>query len=64
MIAAGADPMALAAASPRPPTPSCEAIGKLATPINEKNKKEIEAGRHDRRQQRSRRSATSWPTPS
>ncbi|MCA9162913.1 MAG: molecular chaperone GroEL, partial [Planctomycetales bacterium] len=42
MIAAGADPMALSRGIAKATDAVSEAVGKLATPINEKNKKEIE----------------------
>ncbi|MEX0586054.1 MAG: chaperonin GroEL, partial [Pirellulales bacterium] len=42
MIAAGGDPMALARGIQKATAAIVEAIAKLATPINEKNKKEIE----------------------
>jgi chaperonin GroEL len=42
MIAAGADPMALARGINKATDVVSEAIGKMATPINEKNKKEIQ----------------------
>ena len=41
MIAAGADPMALAAASRRPSTRVVEALDKLAEPVDAKDKKAI-----------------------
>ena len=53
MIAAGADPMALSRGLSRATEAICAAVAQLATPINEKNKKEIEqiatiAGNNDR----------------
>ncbi|MCL2710609.1 MAG: chaperonin GroEL, partial [Planctomycetaceae bacterium] len=42
MIAAGADPMALSRGIAKGSAAVCEAVGKIATPVNEKNKKEIE----------------------
>ena len=42
MIAAGADPMALSRGMHKATEAVVEAIGKMATPINEKNKKEIQ----------------------
>jgi len=42
MIAAGADPMALSRGIAQATNAVCEAIDKMATPINEKNKKEIQ----------------------
>ena len=42
MIAAGCDPMALARGIAKATDAVCEAVDKLATPINEKNKKEIQ----------------------
>ena len=42
MIAAGADPMALSRGIQKATDAVVEAIGKLATPISDKNKKEIE----------------------
>ena len=42
MIAAGADPMALSRGMQKATEAVVEAIGKMATPINEKNKKEIQ----------------------
>lgn len=42
MVAAGADPMALSRGISKGAAAVCEAVTKLATPVNEKNKKEIE----------------------
>ena len=41
MVAAGADPMALARGINKASAAVCEAITKMATPVSEKNKKEI-----------------------
>ncbi|MDR1963697.1 MAG: chaperonin GroEL [Planctomycetaceae bacterium] len=42
MVAAGADPMALSRGIAKGAAAVCEAVAKLATPVSEKNKKEIE----------------------
>jgi len=42
MIAAGADPMALSRGIAKGSAAVCEAVAKIATPVSEKNKKEIE----------------------
>ncbi|MDR3197939.1 MAG: chaperonin GroEL [Planctomycetaceae bacterium] len=42
MVAAGADPMALSRGIAKGAAAVCEAVSKLATPVSEKNKKEIE----------------------
>lgn len=42
MVAAGGDPMALARGISKATDAVCDAVGKLATPIGEKNKKEIQ----------------------
>ena len=52
MIAAGADPMALVRGIQKAVDAVVEAISKLAEPIDAKDKKEITASRHHRRQQR------------
>ncbi|MDR0338450.1 MAG: chaperonin GroEL [Planctomycetaceae bacterium] len=42
MVAAGADPMALSRGIAKGAVAVCESVAKLATPVSEKNKKEIE----------------------
>ncbi|GHT10782.1 60 kDa chaperonin 1 [Planctomycetales bacterium] len=42
MVAAGADPMALSRGIAKGAAAVCDAVSKLATPVNEKSKKEIE----------------------
>ncbi|MDR1484908.1 MAG: chaperonin GroEL [Planctomycetaceae bacterium] len=42
MVAAGADPMSLARGIAKGAAAVCEAVTKFATPVNEKNRKEIE----------------------
>ena len=64
MIAAGADPMALCRGIAKAVEAVSEAIDKLATPINEKNKKEICSRSPRSPATTTRRSATCWPTPS
>ena len=64
MIAAGADPMALSRGIAQGHGSGGRGDRQDGHADQREEQERDPAGRHDRRQQRSRRSATCWPTPS